>query len=151
MPSASLHAAAAARRASDIGVGTGAPTPETPEEAAKEFEKVLLRRFVKVMTEDMFSTSFAGEDGPGWMKSQRGTQRDMMTDMITNHLSETGALPIAEQLMRKWGPSQPNTPPASAPPSDDVIDAPPRLDRRGPDTLRPAPPSANESRFDHAA
>lgn len=80
---------------------------ETPKEAAQQFEQVLVRQFVKVMTKGLFDTSLSGEGGPQWMQGQRDTQRDMMTDMLTEHLAGTDALPIADQLTKQWDDAAP--------------------------------------------
>ena len=74
----------------------------TPEEAAKQFEEILVRQFVAAMTDGLFKDSLAGEDGPGWMKGQQDTQRDVMTDVLTRHLVESKALRISELLVRRW-------------------------------------------------
>ncbi|WP_263787572.1 hypothetical protein [Salinibacter grassmerensis] len=96
------------RRASPSpgGLGTGLigdDNPETPKEAAEQFEKVLVRQFVDVMTEDMHSSSLAGDGGKNWMSSQRDRQRKVMTNMITDKLTEAGNLQISETLMQSWG------------------------------------------------
>lgn len=102
-----LHAAP--KRAETAGqTGTGLPegdTPDTPTEAAEQFEEVLVRQFVKVMTKGMFSKSLSGEGGGGWMQSQRDRQRSMMTDMIADRLSDGDSLQIAETLTERWGVS----------------------------------------------
>ncbi len=89
------------------GLGTGLTggdaNPETPKEAAEQFEKVLVRQFVDVMTEDMYSSSLAGDGDKNWMSSQRDRQRKVMTNMITDKLTETGNLQISETLMQSWG------------------------------------------------
>ena len=76
--------------------------PTTKEEAARQFESVLVRQFVEVMTKKMFDAPLSGKDGPGWMNSQRDTQRDMMTDVLTDHLVDSGALQLSDLLLRKW-------------------------------------------------
>ncbi len=74
----------------------------TPEEAAKQFEAILVRQFVAAMTENLFKSGLEGDDGPGWMKGQQDTQRDVMTDVLTQHLVESKALRISELLVRRW-------------------------------------------------
>lgn len=139
------HSPAPLQSAASPGLGSDLPNgrdPQTLAEAAKEFESVLVRQFVEVMTKDMFTSSLAGENGPGWMKSQRGTQRDMMTDMLTDHLVESGALSISEQLMKKWGASSASSSPAESPlqESMDLHPASPiEPPRQNPMDLRPAP------------
>lgn len=140
------------RRASDQssgpGVGLSAPAnPDTPKEAAEQFEKVLVRQFVDVMTEDMYSSSLAGDGGKNWMSSQRDRQRKVVTDMITNQLSAAGDLQIAETLMQSWGVE------ASADESDSAETA----DEPSPDFVDPLPEaptdassSPNRSQIDHA-
>jgi Rod binding domain-containing protein len=116
MMSSSSSAAALAqqRRASTqsaggLGAGLSDPAnPETPEEAAEQFEQLLVRQFVDVMTEDMYSSSMAGDGGGNWMSSQRDRQRDVMTDMITEKLAEAGDLQIAETLLQNWGIESPD-------------------------------------------
>ena len=82
----------------------GGPRPraKTPEEAARQFETILVRQFVTVMTDGLFKASLSGDDGPGWMKGQQDTQRDIMTDVLTEHLVESGALRISDLLLRQW-------------------------------------------------
>lgn len=91
--------------------------PRNPKEAAAQFEKVLVRQFVDVMTKDMFSASLSGEEGPQWMSSQRDSQRDAMTDVLTDHIVESGDLGLRELLLKRWGVSEDNsaTPPSSSP------------------------------------
>ena len=75
---------------------------KTPEEAARQFEAILVRQFVTAMTDGLFKASLSGEEGPGWMKGQQDTQRDIMTDVLTDHLVESGALRISDLLLRQW-------------------------------------------------
>ncbi len=75
---------------------------KTPEEAARQFETILVRQFVKTMTDGLFKASLSGDDGPGWMKGQQDTQRDIMTNVLTEHLVESGALRISDLLLRQW-------------------------------------------------
>lgn len=77
-------------------------SPDEAREAAREFESVLVRQFVSEMTKDIFSDSLAGEDGPGWMNSQKEQQRDQLTDMLTAHLVEAGAFKLDDLLLRQW-------------------------------------------------
>ena len=82
----------------------------TPEEAARQFEAILVRQFVAAMTDSLFKEGLAGEDGPGWMKGQQDTQRDVMTDVLTQHLVESNALRISELLVRRWQGNPPADP-----------------------------------------
>ncbi len=87
---------------------------KTPEEAAKQFEAILVRQFVTVMTDGLFKTSLSGDDGPGWMKSQQDVQRDIMTDGLTNHLVESGVLRISDMLLRQWQRDSAQDPPTAS-------------------------------------
>lgn len=73
-----------------------------PEEAAKEFEKVLVRQFVQVLTEQMFESNLAGEEGPGWMKSYGNQQRETLTDILSDHLVEKGTFDISSTMLKQW-------------------------------------------------
>ncbi len=139
----------------------GDDAPSTPEEAARKFETVLVRQFTKVMTENMFSNSMAGEGGGKWMESQRDRQRKHVTDMITEQLVESNTLGISEKLMQKWGATDGEPKDATdgerepADPAQETLDvpsdvpaAPAAPDPRPRDPL-PTPP--NESHIDHAA
>ena len=148
-----LRAAATAGTRAASGPGTGLPEgrdPKTPKEAAQEFEKVLVRQFVEVMTKDMFSSSLAGEGGGGWMKSQRGNQRDMMTDMLTDRIVESGSLQISEQLTKQWsGSGASGTPSNSGMPLRQRVDP---LPSSSPASSSPNTPASDEGpRFDRAA
>jgi len=76
--------------------------PSTPEEAAQQFEAVLIRQFVAAMTDTLFKDGLAGDEGPGWVKSQQHTQRDVLTDVLTEHLVESRSLRLADLLLRQW-------------------------------------------------
>jgi peptidoglycan hydrolase FlgJ len=89
----------------------GSRKPETPEETARQFEEVLVREFVKVMTKDLFKSTLQGEGGPAWVESYSDTQRDVMTDALTKHLVEQGQFGISELLLRKWGVQPPSDEP----------------------------------------
>jgi Rod binding domain-containing protein len=146
-------ARAVRRRASPspggLGTGlTGDDPPETPKEAAEQFEKVLVRQFVDVMTEDMYSSSLAGGDGKNWMSSQRDRQRRVMTGMITDKLTEAGNLQISETLMQSWGTdasAEADAPEANAPEADDAAPAPASPENSIPEFVDPLPAPADPS------
>lgn len=117
---------------------TGAPSasadqPDSPEDAAKAFEQVLVRRFVKVMTEKMFDNTLSGEDGPGWMNSQRDQQRDVLTDVLTDHIVESDTMGLRDMLLRNWNLSSDEK---AAP---DGSSAGPPITRASESHLSPAP------------
>ena len=134
---------------SGLGTGlTGDDPPETPKEAAEQFEKVLVRQFVDVMTEDMYSSSLAGGDGKNWMSSQRDRQRRVMTGMITDKLTEAGNLQISETLMQSWGTdasAEADAPEANAPEADDATPAPASPENSIPEFVDPLPAPADPS------
>jgi flagellar protein FlgJ len=76
--------------------------PRTPEEAARQFEEVLVRQLVQTMTKDLFQDQLSGEDGPGWMESHAQAQRDVLTDVLAQHLVEHDTLGIRNLLLRHW-------------------------------------------------
>lgn len=80
------------------------------------------------------------------MESQRGRQRDLMTDMIADRLADAETLDVAETLIRKWGGGSADAA-ASSPAAPSVPAAP---DASG---TYPAPSSSSHepSRIDHAA
>lgn len=80
----------------------GLRQPRTPEEAAQQFEEVLLRQFVHTMTRNLFRSSLDGEEAPAWMESYRDTQRDVLADVLARHLAAQNRLGIAELLLRQW-------------------------------------------------
>ena len=79
-----------------------ADRPSNPEEAARQFEAILVQQFVATMTDGLFEQTLAGEGAPGWMDSQNDTQRDTLTQILADHLTENGNLGIADRLMRQW-------------------------------------------------
>ena len=74
----------------------------TPEEAAKQFEQVLVKQFVDKMTDGLFKTSLSGEDGPGWVGAYGDMQQDALSENLAQHLVQSGTLRISELLLRQW-------------------------------------------------
>lgn len=99
-------------------LAVSAPTPSasrsatSPEEAAEQFEAVLTRQFVQVMTQDLFD-----EEGEGMLSGQADLQRDTLTDALTQHLTDAGTLGIADLLLTAWGESAPRDVAAAESPS----------------------------------
>lgn len=79
-----------------------AQKPKSLEEVADQFEEILTRQFVDVMTKDLFGKGLSGENGPSWMKGQGDIQRDTLADVLTTHLVDQGTLGISELLQRQW-------------------------------------------------
>ena len=97
---------------------TGAPgrPAQSPEDAARQFEAVLVRQFVEVMTKDLFDG-----DAEGGLTGQADLQRDTMTDTLTDHLVESGTFGVADLMIAQW--KQSGRIPADAPSADSA--APP--------------------------
>ncbi|RMH65732.1 MAG: hypothetical protein D6685_05635, partial [Bacteroidetes bacterium] len=76
--------------------------PRTPEEAARQFEEVLVRQFVQTLTEGLFQNGLSGDDGPSWIEGQADLQRSTLADVLTRHLVDRGRFGIADQLLRQW-------------------------------------------------
>ncbi|MEM1042292.1 MAG: hypothetical protein AAGI91_06630 [Bacteroidota bacterium] len=79
------------------------PTPDKPRtraEAAEQFEAVLVRQFVQAMTKNLFEHSLSGEGGLA--SGHADTQRDVLTDALTDHLVRGGALSLSDLLLRQW-------------------------------------------------
>ncbi|NNE70163.1 MAG: peptidoglycan hydrolase [Rhodothermales bacterium] len=85
--------------------GSSPSRPKDPVAAARQFEEVLVREFVRTMTKDLFSGSLSGEGGAGWVKAQGEAQADALTDAVTNHLVDSGTLGISDMLIRAWSDS----------------------------------------------
>ena len=71
-------------------------------EAARSFEKVLVKQFVDVLTEQMFKSNLAGDQGPGWMKAYGDTQRQVLSDVLTDHLVDNGTFRLSELVLQQW-------------------------------------------------
>ena len=69
----------------------------SPEEAARQFESVLVRQFVEVMTKDLFDS-----EAEGMLTGQADLQRDTLTDTLTDHLVESGTFGIADLMIAQW-------------------------------------------------
>ncbi|MDT0631773.1 hypothetical protein [Rubrivirga litoralis] len=72
--------------------------PGTPEEAAEQFEAVLVRQFVAAMTDGLFKNASGGAGA-----TQADAQRDAMTTALTDQLVESGSLRFRDLLLRQWG------------------------------------------------
>lgn len=81
------------------------PRNAKTEEAATEFERVLVKQFVQTMTKDLFADTLAGSDGPSWMGAYGDLQRDALTDVLTDHLVASGSMRLRDFLLRQWGHS----------------------------------------------
>ncbi len=77
-------------------------TSEDREEAAAEFERILVKQFVNSMTENLFNASLAGDEGPSWMGAYGDMQRDALSDALTDHLVESGSMRLRDLLLRQW-------------------------------------------------
>lgn len=73
------------------------PPPDDPIAAARQFESVLVRQFVEVMTKDLFKAQ-----DEGMMTGQSDLQRDTLTDTLTDHLVDAGTFGIADLLTAQW-------------------------------------------------
>jgi flagellar protein FlgJ len=74
--------------------------PGSPEEAARAFETLLVREFVRTMTKDLFRTSLAG--GGPMAAGQADLQRDRLTEFLTATLVDGGTLRLRDLLLRQW-------------------------------------------------
>ncbi|MFQ5572114.1 MAG: hypothetical protein ACE5G0_20750 [Rhodothermales bacterium] len=92
----------------------------TPEEAARQFEEILVRQLVESMTDGMFESNLSGEDGPGWVKSQGEAQQDVFTDVLTQRLVESGVFKISDLLLRQWTKQVPESEQAAPKPGGAV-------------------------------
>ncbi len=95
------------------GPGPEDRRPTSPQEAAEQFEHILVRQMVRTMTKDLFDGSLAGDDAPQWMGAYHDLQSDILTTELADKITESGRLGIAELLMKQWArPSgdSPHTP-----------------------------------------
>ncbi|MDX1532422.1 MAG: peptidoglycan hydrolase [Rhodothermales bacterium] len=82
--------------------------PASPEEAAEQFEAVLVRQFVQAMTKELFQGSLADEGGVS--SGYADQQRDVLTDALTEHLVDAGTLRLRDLLLRQWDAQSDSTP-----------------------------------------
>lgn len=94
----------ATRNASAAPRATGETprNPETTEEAARQFEEILVRQLVRSMTDNLFKDSLAGEGAPQWMSGYAETQRDVLNTTLADHLIESGTLRFSDLMLRQW-------------------------------------------------
>lgn len=88
-----------------LSAAAPSPTVDKPRnraEAAEQFEAVLVRQFVQAMTKDLFKQSLSGEGGMS--SGHVDTQRDVLTDALTDHLVGSDALSLSDLLLRQWSP-----------------------------------------------
>ncbi|MEM1128583.1 MAG: hypothetical protein AAGI71_18205 [Bacteroidota bacterium] len=82
------------------------PRPSTMEEAAEQFEAILVNQLVKTMTKGLFDQSLAGAGGVPGLGGQQDLQRDTLAQVLTDHLMKQGGLGIAERLSAQWQRTQ---------------------------------------------
>jgi flagellar protein FlgJ len=78
------------------------PRPRTPEEAARQFEEVLVKQMVREMTKGIFDNNLTGDDAPQWMGAYSEMQSDVLTTELAKQLTDTGKLGISELLIKQW-------------------------------------------------
>lgn len=98
----------------------GGKRAKNAEEAAQQFEAVLVRQFVKSMTKELFKTSLGGDSAT---QATADMQRDALTDALTDDLVQQGAFGIKELLLQHW-PRGVNATPHQAPAPSSASDAP---------------------------
>ena len=76
--------------------------PRTPEEAARQFEEVLVKQMVREMTKGIFDNNLTGDDAPQWMGAYSEMQSDVLTTELAKQLTEGGKIGISELLIRQW-------------------------------------------------
>lgn len=68
--------------------------------AAREFERVLVKQFVQVMTKDLFKSI---DDGAmSSVEAYGDIQRDTLADVLTDHLVDSGTFNLQDLLLRQW-------------------------------------------------
>lgn len=72
---------------------------KTPQQAAQQFEEVLVKQFVQTMTKDLFKP-MAGS--PSHLSAQADIQRDTLNDVLTRQLVDNGSFGVARMLERQW-------------------------------------------------
>ena len=97
-----LTTSLAGRTGANAGLQKQAQDIEKPQEAAEQFEKLLLKQMVSVMTEDLMQSPLSGESGPGWMNTQRSHHQSAFSDMLANELAKSSSFNLSEVLMRRW-------------------------------------------------
>ena len=93
---------------------------------------MLVKQFVTTMTKELFEPM---EGGPGWMGSQADLQREALADVLTQHLTESGALGVGDLVRRQWSPDV--TPTEKAPLPVDAPIAPRTFDALPARSIRP--------------
>lgn len=96
--------------------GPSSRPADSPEDAARQFESVLVRQFVEVMTRDLFK---AGGKG-GMLTGQADLQRDTLTNVLTDHLVDSGTFGVADLMIRQWARTGRVPADPSATPSPDL-------------------------------
>lgn len=76
--------------------------PNSPEEAARQFEEVLIKQMVQSMTKNLFDSSITGDDAPQWMAAYGDMQSDVLSTELSKQLGDSGKLGIAELLLKQW-------------------------------------------------
>lgn len=87
---------------SPVGMPPAAKKPQNPEEAAKQFEEVLIKQMVHTMTKELFDSNLTGDDAPEWMGAYSDMQSDILTEELAKQLSESGRMGISKLLLKQW-------------------------------------------------
>jgi peptidoglycan hydrolase FlgJ len=77
-----------------------APVASDREDAAREFERVLVKQFVQVMTKDLFKST--DEDAMSSVGAYGDIQRDALADVLTDHLVSSRTFKLQDLLLRQW-------------------------------------------------
>lgn len=84
------------------GPGPADRRPANPQEAAEQFEQILVKQMVETMTKNLFANGLGGEDAPQWLGAYDDMQRDVLATELADQMTRNGKLGIAELLMKQW-------------------------------------------------
>jgi len=84
------------------GPGSAERRPADPQQAAEQFEQILVKQMVETMTKNLFEGGLAGDDAPQWLGAYNDMQSDVLATELAHQMTRNGKLGIAELLMKQW-------------------------------------------------
>ena len=83
-------------------IASNVPSADKREEMAHEFETIMVKQFVSLMTKEMFKSTLDENGALGSAGGQASMQTDALNDVLTKQFVDNGTFNFAEMMIKRW-------------------------------------------------